>query len=69
MNHPFSQFLYFIIIYNSFPKNKMSKHRHTKDKMHMTYTEVREGMASKNKKKIPFEQLPFYCCSLSLAPF
>lgn len=26
-------------------------------------------MGRRSKKKMPFEQLPFYCCGLSLAPF
>jgi peptidyl-prolyl cis-trans isomerase-like protein 2 len=47
----------------------MSKHRHSKDKLHLTYSEIRDEFASKKKKKVPFEKLPFYCCALSLAPF
>ena len=46
----------------------MSKHRHAKDKMYLTYSENREGKGSK-ERKAPFERLPFYCCGLSLAPF
>jgi|JI10StandDraft_1071094.scaffolds.fasta_scaffold16709_1 hypothetical protein len=32
----------------------MSKHRHSKDKMHMTYTELRDDKETKDGKKIPF---------------
>jgi peptidyl-prolyl cis-trans isomerase-like protein 2 len=48
----------------------MGKHKHSKDKMHITYTEMKEDWeGKKDKKKIPFVKLPYYCCALSLLPF
>jgi peptidyl-prolyl cis-trans isomerase-like 2 len=48
----------------------MGKHRHSKDKMHITYTEMKEDWeGKKDVKKIPFAKLPFHCCALSLSPF
>jgi peptidyl-prolyl cis-trans isomerase-like protein 2 len=48
----------------------MGKHRHSKDKMHITYTELKEDWGGKKDvKRIPFAKLPFYCCALSLSPF
>jgi peptidyl-prolyl cis-trans isomerase-like protein 2 len=38
--------------------------------MHITYTEMKEDWeGKKDRKKIPFVKLPFYCCGLSLTPF
>ena len=48
----------------------MGKHRHSKDKMFITYTELKEEWdGKKDRKRLPFSKLPFYCCSLSLSPF
>eukprot|EP00271_Cylindrocystis_brebissonii_P011161 TRINITY_DN2800_c0_g3_i1.p1 TRINITY_DN2800_c0_g3~~TRINITY_DN2800_c0_g3_i1.p1 ORF type:complete len:638 (+),score=168.47 TRINITY_DN2800_c0_g3_i1:54-1967(+) len=49
----------------------MGKKQHSKDRMYITTTEwAQEWGGAKNRDlRIPFQKLPFYCCSLSFAPF
>jgi peptidyl-prolyl cis-trans isomerase-like protein 2 len=58
----------------------MSKHRHSKDRMFITYNEHKYGIilgnwivlewgGKKDPKKAPLTKLPFDCCALSLEPF
>ncbi|KAL4481435.1 hypothetical protein ABPG74_007524 [Tetrahymena malaccensis] len=48
----------------------MGKHRHTKDRMFISYTEHKmEWGGKKDPEKVPMSKLPFFCCSLSLTPF
>ena len=48
-----------------------NKNRHSKDKLYVTVTEHRreKGCKASGSSKTKFAKLPFYCCSLSLAPF
>lgn len=48
-----------------------NKNRHTKDKLYISVTEHRDEWGGKKERanKEEFIKLPFYCCSLSLAPF
>ena len=48
----------------------MSKHRHSKDRLYITYSEHKlEWGGLKDPIKVPLTRLPFNCCSLSLEPF
>lgn len=48
----------------------MSKHRHSKDKLYVTYSEHQlERGGKKENKSTPLTRLPFDHCSLSLEPF
>lgn len=48
----------------------MSKHRHSKDKLYVTYSEhMLERGGKKENKGTPLTRLPFDHCSLSLEPF
>ncbi|CAD8116328.1 unnamed protein product [Paramecium sonneborni] len=48
----------------------MSKHRHSKDKLYVTYSEhMLERGGKKENKATPLTRLPFDHCSLSLEPF
>lgn len=45
-------------------------HRHSKDKMYITYNEhKKEWGGKKDPSTVPISRLPFFCCSLSLRPF
>eukprot|EP00246_Nothoceros_aenigmaticus_P009113 TRINITY_DN24435_c0_g1_i1.p1 TRINITY_DN24435_c0_g1~~TRINITY_DN24435_c0_g1_i1.p1 ORF type:complete len:596 (+),score=117.61 TRINITY_DN24435_c0_g1_i1:149-1936(+) len=49
----------------------MGKKQHSKDRMFITRTEwATEWGGAKNRDvRVPFKQLPFYCCSLTFTPF
>eukprot|EP00898_Chlorokybus_atmophyticus_P000289 jgi/Chlat1/1260/Chrsp115S00758 len=48
----------------------MGKKQHSKDRMYITKTEwATEWGGHKNKARLPFQRLPFYCCALSFTPF
>jgi peptidyl-prolyl cis-trans isomerase-like protein 2 len=56
----------------------MSKHRHSKDRLFITYSEHKNGTSTctsiewggkKDPVKVPLTKLPFNCCALSLEPF
>ena len=48
----------------------MGKHKHSKDRMFVTYSEMKnEWCGKKDVQAVPVAKLPFNCCGLSLMPF
>jgi peptidyl-prolyl cis-trans isomerase-like protein 2 len=48
----------------------MGKHKHSKDRMFITYSEMKnEWCGKKDPVHTPIAKLPFDCCALSLMPF
>ena len=48
----------------------MGKHKHSKDRMFITYSELKSDWGGKkDPQHIPIAKLPFFCCALSLMPF
>lgn len=48
----------------------MGKKQHQKDRMFLTTKEWKEEWGGfKEKKSLPFQRLPFYCCAITFTPF
>ena len=48
----------------------MGKKQHQKDRLYLTAKEHKEEWGGyKEKKRVPFQRLPFHCCAITFTPF